>query len=75
MVRHTRAARHAAVDRAVLNREINAQLATQALRDQFATVGVDADGGTPDEFMAFIKSEIAKWNGVMQYAGMHKEKF
>jgi len=59
----------------VLNREINAQLTTQALRDQFATVGVDADGGTPEEFMAFIKSEIAKWNGVMQYAGMHKEKF
>jgi len=59
----------------VLNREINAQLETKALRDQFATVGVDPDVGTPDQFTAFIKSEIAKWSGVMQYAGMQKEKF
>jgi tripartite-type tricarboxylate transporter receptor subunit TctC len=59
----------------LLNREINAQLATQALRDQFATVGVDADGGTPEQFMDFIKSEIAKWSAVMQYAGMQTEKF
>ena len=32
----------------VLNREINAALATQSLRDQLATVGVVPETGTPE---------------------------
>ena len=59
----------------LLNREINAQLETQALRDQFATVGVAAEGGTPAQFMAFIESEIEKWAAVAAYAGMTKQKY
>jgi tripartite-type tricarboxylate transporter receptor subunit TctC len=59
----------------LLNREINAQLQTPALREQFAGIGVTPDGGTPDEFMAFIRSEIEKWGAVAQYAGMTKQKF
>ena len=58
-----------------LNREINAQLQSQALREQFAGIGVTPDGGTPDEFMAFIKSEIEKWAAVAAYAGMTKQKY
>ena len=58
-----------------LNREINAQIETQALREQFATVGVAPETGTPAQFMAFIKSEIEKWAAVAQYAGMTKQKF
>jgi hypothetical protein len=36
---------------------------------------VTPGGGTPDEFMAFIRSEIEKWAAVAQYAGMTKQKF
>lgn len=59
----------------LLNREINAQLESQALRDQFATVGVAAEGGTPAQFMAFVKSEIEKWAAVAAYAGMVRQKY
>jgi tripartite-type tricarboxylate transporter receptor subunit TctC len=59
----------------LLNREINAQLQSQALRDQFATVGVIPEIGTPQQLTAFIKSEIDKWGGVMKYAGMSKENY
>jgi tripartite-type tricarboxylate transporter receptor subunit TctC len=59
----------------LLNREVNAQLQSPTLREQFAGIGVTPDGGTPDEFMAFIRSEIEKWGAVAQYAGMTKQKF
>jgi tripartite-type tricarboxylate transporter receptor subunit TctC len=58
-----------------LNREINAQLASQALRDQFASIGVTPESGTPVEFIAFIRSEIEKWAAVAAYAGMTKQKY
>jgi tripartite-type tricarboxylate transporter receptor subunit TctC len=58
-----------------LNREVNAQLESQALRDQFASIGVTPRGGTPAEFMAFVKSEIDKWGAVAEYAGMTRQKF
>ena len=61
------------VDR--LNREIVEALKSQSLRDQFATVGVVAEPSTPEEFAAFIKSEIEKWGGVMKFAGMKPESY
>ena len=33
----------------------------------------DAVGGTPDEYAAFIKSEIAKWQKVIRDAGVKAE--
>jgi tripartite-type tricarboxylate transporter receptor subunit TctC len=59
----------------LLNREVVAQLKSQALRDQFAKIGVTPDTSTPQEFAAYIKSEIDKWAAVMTYAGMKKEKY
>lgn len=58
-----------------LNREINAALATQGLRDQLATVGVITESGTPRELDAFIRAEMEKWGGVAKYAGMKKERY
>lgn len=58
-----------------LNREIAAQLQTQALRDQFATVGVAPDIGTPQQFAGFIRAEIDKWGAVMKFAGMKQENY
>jgi tripartite-type tricarboxylate transporter receptor subunit TctC len=58
-----------------LNREINGQLESPALREQFASVGVTPESGTPDAFMGFIKSEIEKWAAVAAYAGMTRQKY
>ena len=59
----------------ILNREITAALNTQGLRDQLATVGVIPETGTPRELAAFIRTEMEKWGGVAQYAGMKKERY
>ena len=58
-----------------LNRAIVAILATSALRDQFATVGVVPEPSTPQEFAAFIRSEIDKWGGVMKFTGLKQEAY
>ena len=58
-----------------LNREIVGILGTPALREQFATVGVVPEPSTPQEFGAFIRSEIEKWGGVMKFAGMKQEAY
>jgi tripartite-type tricarboxylate transporter receptor subunit TctC len=58
-----------------LNREITALLSTQALREQLATVGVIPESGTPQQFARFIRAEIEKWTGVMNYAGLKKESY
>jgi tripartite-type tricarboxylate transporter receptor subunit TctC len=58
-----------------LNRAIVAVLGTPALRDQFATVGVVPEPSTPQEFAAFIRSEIDKWGGVMKFIGLKQEAY
>jgi tripartite-type tricarboxylate transporter receptor subunit TctC len=58
-----------------LNREITALLETQGLRDQLAMVGVIPATGTPRELASFMRAEIEKWNGVMTYAGLKKERY
>ena len=58
-----------------LNRAIVAILGTAALRDQFASVGVVPEPSTPQEFAAFIRSEIDKWGGVMKFTGLKQEAY
>jgi tripartite-type tricarboxylate transporter receptor subunit TctC len=58
-----------------LNREIVGILESPTLREQFATVGVVPEPSTPQEFGAFIQSEIEKWSGVMKFAGMKQEAY
>jgi tripartite-type tricarboxylate transporter receptor subunit TctC len=58
-----------------LNREIVAILDNSAFREQFATVGVVPEPSTPQEFAAFIRSEITKWGGVMKFAGLKQEAY
>ena len=58
-----------------LNRAIVGSLGTAAVREQFATVGVVAEPSTPQEFAAFIRSEIEKWGGVMKFTGMKQEAY
>jgi hypothetical protein len=38
-------------------------------------VGVVAEPSTPEEFAAFVRSEMEKWGGVMKFAGMKPESY
>ena len=38
---------------------------------RLASLGVEVDGDTPDDFAATIKSEAAKWGDVIKRAGVH----
>jgi tripartite-type tricarboxylate transporter receptor subunit TctC len=50
-----------------LNAEINRVL--PSLRERYADLGSELVGGTPQEFGAFIKSELAKWARVVKASG------
>lgn len=52
-----------------LNREANRALADATVKTQFAAQGIDAMGGTPEQFTAYIKDETAKWARVVQASG------
>jgi tripartite-type tricarboxylate transporter receptor subunit TctC len=57
----------------LLNREINALLKTREFHEQLAARGVVADVMSPQEFSAFVRSEIDKWGGVIKDAGIKQE--
>ena len=54
-----------------LNAEINRVL--PSLRDRYAELGTELVGGSPAEFGAFIKSELAKWAQVVKASGAKPE--
>ena len=51
-----------------LNKEINAILATPDMQKVLIAGGAEPEGGTPEEFMAFIRDDIAKWSKVVREA-------
>jgi tripartite-type tricarboxylate transporter receptor subunit TctC len=48
-----------------LNKAINKALAVPDVRAKIEKIGTQVDAGTPEQFAAHIKSEIAKWNKVI----------
>lgn len=58
-----------------LNRGVVGLLRTTELQNQFGTVGVVAEPSTPEEFAAFVRSEMEKWGAVMKFAGMKPESY
>ena len=54
------------VDR--LNRDINEVLKTEELRNLLASDGLEPAGGTPADFAAVLKSEVARWGEVARQA-------
>lgn len=48
-----------------LNREINAALAMPDVRMRFQEVGIDAKGGSPEDFRDMLAGEIEKWNSLI----------
>ncbi|WP_059413131.1 Bug family tripartite tricarboxylate transporter substrate binding protein [Cupriavidus basilensis] len=52
-----------------LNQAINAVLASAPVRKVLAEQGVDVLGGTAQAYGAFIRSEYARWQGVVKASG------
>jgi tripartite-type tricarboxylate transporter receptor subunit TctC len=57
----------------VLSREVNAQLRDAVFREQLVARGLIVDVMSPQEFAAFIKTEIGKFADVMRVAGIPQE--
>jgi tripartite-type tricarboxylate transporter receptor subunit TctC len=53
-----------------LNEAINKALAKPSVREAFAKIAAEPAGGTPGEFGAHIKSQIAHWSKVVKEAGI-----
>ena len=52
-----------------INRETTRALADADVKKQFAAQGIDALGGTPEQFAAYIREETAKWARVVRASG------
>ena len=52
-----------------LNREMNAALGSPKIRSQLADLGATPIAGSPDEFGAFVRSEVEKWEKVIRLSG------
>ena len=52
-----------------LNAEINKALAAPAVREKLPEFGLEIVGGTPEQFAAHIKREVAKWADVVRRSG------
>ncbi len=56
-----------------LNAEINAVLKMPEVRARLEAAGIEVQGGTPQEYAALIKSDLAKWSRVIKLAGIPAE--
>ncbi len=56
-----------------LNAAMLKVLSQPAVRERFAAVALDARGGTPGEFAAFIKEDFARWTKVVKDANIKVE--
>ena len=54
---------------AVLNRQVRAALEAPDVRESMLKQGLDPAGGTPEEFGAYIRAELAKWSKVIRASG------
>ncbi len=66
----------AATPRAVierLNRETGKVLGSAALREQFVSQGLEPAASSPEEFGAYLRSEVAKWAKVVKQSGARPE--
>ena len=54
-----------------INQQVNA--ATKDMTKQLADLGAYAVHSTPDQFAAYVKSEIAKWAVIVKRAGIKPE--
>jgi tripartite-type tricarboxylate transporter receptor subunit TctC len=58
---------------ATIHRAMMTTLNDPDVRKTFTDLGVDIGGGSPEEFAAYIKSEIPKWTAIIRSAGIALE--
>jgi tripartite-type tricarboxylate transporter receptor subunit TctC len=58
---------------AKLNAEIIKALRAADVQATLATEGAEAAGGSPEEFAAFIRSEITRWTAAVKTAGLYAQ--
>ena len=58
---------------AVLNKEIARSLEAADVKERFTAAGMEAIGGTPEEFSSFLRAESAKWAKVVKAANIKPE--
>jgi tripartite-type tricarboxylate transporter receptor subunit TctC len=56
-----------------LHRETVRIIALPELRDRMAAEGAEFVGDTPDQFTAFLRSEIQKWGQAVKASGAKPE--
>jgi tripartite-type tricarboxylate transporter receptor subunit TctC len=56
-----------------LNRELAKLLQSPAVKEPFATQGLEATPSSPGELQAYLRSEIAKWGKVIKASGAKPE--
>lgn len=56
-----------------LNSEIVKFMSTQATRERLLSLGAEPITSSPEEFAAFVRSEIARWSKVVQASGAKTE--
>ena len=54
---------------AALNRALAATLDDAAVKTSLGDLGVDIIGGSPEDFAAYIRSEIPKWTAIIKASG------
>jgi tripartite-type tricarboxylate transporter receptor subunit TctC len=55
-----------------LNREITAVLRLPDMQDRFRQLGMEAAGGTPEDMSERLKTDIARWRGVIDRLGLRQ---
>jgi len=56
-----------------LNAEINAALKLPDVQAKLEAAGIEIQGGTPQEYAAVIRADLAKWGKVVKAAGIEAE--
>jgi tripartite-type tricarboxylate transporter receptor subunit TctC len=59
---------------ALINSKVNAVLSSSRVRDNFAKLGIDAEGGSPDVLSARVAAEMRKWAGIVRAKNIHIEQ-
>ena len=57
----------------ILNAATQKVISRPATREKFADLGAEATGGTPEQFGAYIRSDLAKWQRIVKDANVKVE--
>jgi tripartite-type tricarboxylate transporter receptor subunit TctC len=53
-----------------VNAAMNKAIANPAVRETLERIGAEVQGGTPADFGAFVKAQVAQWEGVVKQANI-----